>query len=272
MAPDGVVTDLNEDDIMATTVFRTAAAVIFALVFTACTPTDASTPEASDTSADGSDAGDNEDSPGDGSDTSGPATDLGLSFTHKMMKSTGENQFAALGYECFECTFEQFAAIKPQRGWSKGPAQVVLAKGELRSRPSFEGVPDAMDFVPEIPGSEYELIVKNLDARLIEFGEGGLIVEAQVMRDTVLRFPAGSRVHELTDPDENTFVLFAYGIDPADIEFPDFQDADALGDLIGPAGWTYSSRVLDDELTLDTPSTATVLAIRSEHTSTWQKR
>ena len=29
-------------------------------------------------------------------------------FTHKMMKATGENPYASLGYECRKCTFEQF--------------------------------------------------------------------------------------------------------------------------------------------------------------------
>ena len=92
------------------------------------------------------------------------------------------------------------------------------------------------------------------------------------MRDTVLRFAAGSRVHELTDVDKNTFVLFAYGVDPVKLDTPDFQTADALGNFSGPEGWTYSNRVLDEELVLDTESIATVLAIRTEITSTWQKR
>ncbi|MBM64973.1 MAG: hypothetical protein CMH55_01910 [Myxococcales bacterium] len=195
-----------------------------------------------------------------------------LRFTHKMFKSTGENMFSTLGYECFECTFEQFLAIDPPEGWSKGPTQVVLPVGELRSRPSFEGVPDAVDFVPEIPGDEYLLIVKNLDARFVETGPNGIIVEAQVMRDTVLRYAAGQRVHELTAPDGDIFTLFAYEVDPRNVNPPDFQAADALGDFTGPEGWTYSSRILEEEMALDTPETATVLAIRAETQSGWQKR
>ena len=205
----------------------------------------------------------------DGSDAlSGPPS----SFTHKMIKNTDDNMFSSLGYECVECTFEQFDAIVPPEGWSKGPYQVVLPEGELRSTLSLEGVPDAVDFVPEIPGKEYKLIVKNLDGELIEAGANGFMVKAQVMRDTIMRFPPGSRVHELTDPEGGTFVLFAYGIDPLTRASPNFQEPDALGEFVGPTGWTYSTRILEAELVLDTPDLATVLAIRGKITSTWEKR
>ena len=45
-----------------------------------------------------------------------------------------------------------------------------------------------------------------------------------------------------------------------------------LSDFSGPDGWTYSSRILEEELHLDTPEVATVLAIRSATTSTWEMR
>ena len=48
-----------------------------------------------------------------------------------------------------------------------------------------------------------------------------------VMRDTRFQFSVGTRVHELTDPRGNVFVLFAYEvIDGLDV--PDFQSVDAL--------------------------------------------
>jgi len=190
-----------------------------------------------------------------------------------MMKPTGENLFAALAYECPQCSFEQYLAIEPPPGWIKGPPQVALqSSGELRSTPSFDGAPDAVDFVPEIPGPEYKLIAKNLDGVIVEGGPSGAIVQAQVMRDTLLRFSAGRRVHELTDPQGNVFVLFAYEVDPVELVIPDFQDADVLGDFSGPEGWHYANRVLDEELLLDTSDIATVLAIRNETTSTWEMR
>ena len=194
-------------------------------------------------------------------------------FTHKMMKNTAENQYSALAYECSECTFEQHQAIEAPVDWSKGPSQVALfSSGELRSQPSFDGIPDTMDFVPEIPGNEYVLIAKTLDATIIEAGPNGAIVQAEVMRDTLLRFDIGERVHELTNPEGNIFVLFAYEIDPLNIEIPDFQSAEFLSDLSAPEGWIYSSRILEEELILDTPDIATVLAIRTNTTSTWEMR
>ena len=194
-------------------------------------------------------------------------------FTHKMMKNTDENAFAALAYECPDCTIEQHLAIKPPEGWTKGPPQVaVFSSGEMRSTPSFEGIPDTMDFVPEIPGEEYGLIAKTLSGVIVETGQNGVIVQAQVMRDTLFRYAMGSRVHELTDPNGNVFVLFAYGVDPTNVMIPDFEDADVLGEFSSPTGWTYSTRVLDEELLLDTPDIATVLAIRDGTTSTWERR
>jgi hypothetical protein len=194
-------------------------------------------------------------------------------FTHKMMMPTGENPFAAVGYECPQCTFEQWLDIETPEGWTKGPAQVLLAdSGELRSRPSFEGIPDAMDFVEEVPGEEYELIVKNLDAQPIEATADGVIVQAHVLRDNELRFEAGRRVHELTDPEGNVFVLFAVGVDPLNVVIPDSDDPGFMADLEPPAGWTYASRVLEEALILDTPDSTTVLAIRTQEVSTWEMR
>jgi len=195
------------------------------------------------------------------------------SFTHKMMKRTGENLYASLGYECDQCTFEQHSAIVPPTGWMKGPTQVsVFTSGEMRSRPSFAGVPDAMDFVPEVPGEEYKLIVKNLDATIIERASGQLVVRATVMRDTLLRFAAGKRVHELTSPEGEVFVLFVYDIDPRNPVIPDFDDENVLGDFNPPTDWTYTSRILTEELRLDTKDTTSVLAIRGAVQSTWEIR
>ncbi len=194
-------------------------------------------------------------------------------FTHKMMRQTGENMFAALGYECPQCTFEQWLAIEPPDGWSKGPAQVLLAdSGEMRSTPSIEGVPDTMDFIEEVPGNEYQLIVRNLEGRIVGSTQGGFVVEAKVMRDNMLRFEVGRRVHELTDPDGHVFVLFAHEVDPHDVVVPDAQDPELLGDFSPPDGYVYASRVLQEALVLDTTGTATVLAFRGSLTTTWERR
>ena len=191
-------------------------------------------------------------------------------YTHKMLKSTGENRFSQLSYECNICTFEQVSRIDPPEGWTFGPTQILIPLGEMRSRPSFDGVPDAMDFLDEVPGAEYKLIAKTLTAQIVEIGQNGIMVEAQVMRDTRLWFPVGRRVHQLTDPTGRTFVLFAYDIDPMTLAVPDFESIDALNGFNGPNGWTYTSRVVDEELVLDSDGVVTVLAIRGELTSTWE--
>ena len=56
-----------------------------------------------------------------------------------MMKRTG-GMFAMLGRTT--CSFEQHAAIVARQGWTKG-LRGSRSLGELRSRPTFEGVPDA---------------------------------------------------------------------------------------------------------------------------------
>jgi len=58
-----------------------------------------------------------------------------------------------------------------------------------------------MDFIPEIPGNEFELIGKALSGSILEVGENGLMLLSDVMRDTIFLYPARSRVHELTDPE-----------------------------------------------------------------------
>ena len=193
-------------------------------------------------------------------------------FTLKMHHATGETVFTQLSYECAECSFEQFAAIEPPAEWSKGPTQVILPQGELRSTPSFDGVPSSMDFVPEIPGEEFELIAKVLDGSLVEMGENGIMAVVEVMRDTLFRFPVESRVHEITDPEGNTFVLFAYEVEFEDFDSPNFQAADALASYPVPAEWTYATRILDEDLVMESDDVATVLSIGGEVSSVWQQR
>jgi len=198
-------------------------------------------------------------------------------FTHKMIKKTGENPFASLAYECPQCTFEQWESIDPPEGWSKGPAQVAVFSEQhssLRSYPTVEGHPDSVNFLDDVPGDEYRVIAINSTGRLVESGPSGIVAEVQVQRDTLLVFTAGMRVHELTDPDGNVFVLFAHHVDTGDWEDTDFQSEDALAYLTAPTDWTYSTRILDEDLALDSNNhdgVVTVLAIRGAVNSTWEK-
>jgi hypothetical protein len=93
-------------------------------------------------------------------------------------------------------------------------------------------------------------------------------VERYVNRGAVFFFDAGAPVYELVNPDGVAYVMQAYciGVDPTLTEA-------ALGALGGrlalPAGWSYRTRVLDEELVVDTTATiATVVQDELENTYT----
>ena len=93
-------------------------------------------------------------------------------------------------------------------------------------------------------------------------------IERHVHRGAVFFFDAGAPVHELVDPTGLAYVMQAYciGVDPTLT-----QDSLAgLGDRLAlPEGWTFRTRVLDEELVVDTSATiATVLQDELENTYT----
>jgi hypothetical protein len=89
-----------------------------------------------------------------------------------------------------------------------------------------------------------------------------------VNRGAIFFFDAAKPVYELVDPDGTTYVMQAYciGVDATLTE----NDLPALGDRLDlPAGWTYRSRVLGEELVVDTTATiATVIQDDLENTYT----
>ena len=193
-------------------------------------------------------------------------------FTLKLLKNTGENQFSNLGYECNECSFQQFDAIIPPPGWSKSPKQLILPNGEVECPLRVDGVPSTLDFIPEIPGDEFELIARQLDGELIEMSYDVLMIKATVMRNTRLRFTSGNRVHELTDTKGDAYVLFAYEVESIDFDRSYFENIEAMSNYPYPLGWSYSTRILDEELVLDSAGVVTVLSIRADHSTVWEKR
>ena len=92
--------------------------------------------------------------------------------------------------------------------------------------------------------------------------------ERHVNRGAIFFFDVGSPVYELVNPDGLAYVMQAYciGIDPT--LGPDAPPS--LGERLAlPDGWTYRSRILDDELVVDTSATiATVLQDELENTYT----
>jgi hypothetical protein len=92
--------------------------------------------------------------------------------------------------------------------------------------------------------------------------------ERHVNRGAVFFFDAGSPVHELVNPDGVAYVMQAYcvGVDPdlTEVRLRDLGDRLAL-----PAGWSFRTRTLDEELVVDTTATiATVLQDELENTYT----
>lgn len=193
-------------------------------------------------------------------------------FTLKVLKRTGENIFSNLAYECNECTFEQFDALTLPRGWRKSPKQIILPVGELLSHLSFEGVSSTLDLIPEIPGDEFQLIAKGLEGKIVNVSFSGIMIKSKVMRNTVLRYPAGRRVHELTDKDGNIYVLFAYEVKSVNFDRTFFEKDDVLLNYPRPKGWSYSSRIINEDLILNSKGIVDVLAIRSDPSSVWEKR
>lgn len=93
-------------------------------------------------------------------------------------------------------------------------------------------------------------------------------VERFVNRGAVFFFDAGKPVYELVNPEGLTYVMQAYciGVDPTLTE----DGLAALGDRLAlPDGWTFRTRILDEELVVDTTATiATVLQDELENTYT----
>jgi hypothetical protein len=92
--------------------------------------------------------------------------------------------------------------------------------------------------------------------------------EVHVDRGAVFFFDAGKPVYELVAPDGKAYVMQALcvGVDPtmAEAVLPDLGCRLAM-----PEGWSYRTRVLDEELVVDTTATvATVLQDEFENSYT----
>jgi len=92
--------------------------------------------------------------------------------------------------------------------------------------------------------------------------------ERHVNRGAVFFFDAGKPVYELVAPDGKAYVMQAYciGVDPTLTE----AALPGLGERLAlPEGWTFRTRVLDEELVVDTSaSLATVVQDELENTYT----
>jgi len=93
-------------------------------------------------------------------------------------------------------------------------------------------------------------------------------VDRHVNRGAIFFFDASSPVYELVNPVGLAYVMQAYcvGIDPTLTA----DDLTALGGRLAlPEGWSFRTRILDEELIVDTTETiATVLQDELENTYT----
>jgi hypothetical protein len=92
--------------------------------------------------------------------------------------------------------------------------------------------------------------------------------QRHVNRGAVFFFDAGSPVYELVDPDGVAYVMQAYctAVDPTLTE----DSLPGIGERLAlPDGWAFRTRILDEELVIDTSTTiATVLQDELENTYT----
>jgi hypothetical protein len=105
----------------------------------------------------------------------------------------------------------------------------------------------------------------------VELGDSlavGPFVPRQVNRGAVFFFDAGAPVYELVDPEGVVYVMQSYcvGVDSTLTE----ASLESLGGRLAlPDGWTYRTRVLDEELVVDTTDTiATVIQDELENSYT----
>jgi hypothetical protein len=92
--------------------------------------------------------------------------------------------------------------------------------------------------------------------------------EMKVNRQVIFFFDAGQTVHELVNPEGLAYVMQALciGVDPT----MSVESLDTLGERLSmPEGWSYRSRVLTEDLIIDTTgSPATVLQDEFENSYT----
>ena len=80
----------------------------------------------------------------------------------------------------------------------------------------------------------------------------------EVARDTIWVYDAGRKIYKLTDPDGNVYVMQSYS-QSADTTLTIKQLDDLADKLTLPAGWSYSTETIDQELQLNSNGLATVV-------------
>ena len=166
----------------------------------------------------------------------------------EVQEPTGENLFARNVYLCADCTLAQFADVTAPPGFIKAPPKLVVPDAAVTSRPTPPlGVAPGLDLVLDIPGDDFDFVAHVGDGELLGFVPGfGPFAISQVERDSVFQYDAGRVVHEVSDPDGSSWILFSFDI----VQTADLDQLDSLSGLPLPEGWSYDSRVLDQPIVI----------------------
>lgn len=145
-------------------------------------------------------------------------------------------------YRC-DCSLAEFDSLTPP-----APFQVILRLQLAAPTAVFNSMP------PQGVASSFEFngFTFNYIATLAgssNLGAGSRLLNVQ--RDTEGTYDTGSVVHEISDQDGNIYTLIG-----ADVQFLQtsglaMDELDAFNAISFPAGWSYSSRELDNPLVLN---------------------
>lgn len=201
--------------------------------------------------------------------SAGEARAAGFLFEVRQLTAVAP-PFSRNIYLCPLCTEADFATVVAPAGFEKAPGKVFLPTEATANLPvPPPGVAPSLDLVAAIPGDDFTFIAELLTAEILGFhGTFGALARAQVERDTVFRYAAGEVVHYVTDTEGYDYVLQAFAISL----LPSF-DLEVVGGLAAlgglPAGWTYSSEQLTEELVVASNGLASVFA--QGQLATWQR-
>ncbi|HEY1222316.1 MAG TPA: hypothetical protein VGE75_02325 [Acidimicrobiales bacterium] len=165
-----------------------------------------------------------------------------------------------------QCPDELWRALDPEILAKEAGATFALLNGPRYWLMDGIGkVPNVEPVIRDFGGIEMRRVATlELDGDVVR----SFYRERHVNRGAIWYFDAGSTVHELTSPDAKTYVMQAYctGVDES-LSETSLRDLGAKLHL--PDGWSYSSRVLEADLVVDTTThVATVLQDELENTYT----
>jgi hypothetical protein len=181
-----------------------------------------------------------------------------LPLTYELRMPAPENpDVLAHSYYCNACSPDTWPSVIAPEGSAKEGLRIRM-QGKTTVTPLSPppGIPAALDLSPEVPGAEMVYMMRALSVRPIGYRfSSGVQVRVLVERTTTFTYEAGSVVHELTDTDGDKWILFGMPLaltihDPQGEGDIDPTELDALRGLGGPWFWTYSSRMLTEDLTV----------------------